>query len=148
MKYLYEAILTPWKHGYEVSFPDLDIVTQGDDLYDAVYMAQDLLQLWISSELAQGRSVPPATTNNQAPEGGQMVFIAVECTEKVPEIETMTVKEAADILGVSNARIYAMARDGILESTKVGNMLLLSTESVRKRYNEPRKAGRPKKVQA
>ncbi len=60
----------------------------------------------------------------------------------------MTVKEAADILGVSNARIYAMARDGVLESTKVGNMLLLSTESVRKRYNEPRKAGRPKKVQA
>lgn len=48
MKFLYEAILTPWSGGWEAEFPDLGICTQGDTLFDAAFMAQDLLTLWIS----------------------------------------------------------------------------------------------------
>lgn len=29
MKFLYEAILTPWSGGWEAEFPDLGICTQG-----------------------------------------------------------------------------------------------------------------------
>ena len=35
MKFLYEAILTPWSGGWEAEFPDLGICTQGDTLFDA-----------------------------------------------------------------------------------------------------------------
>ena len=52
MKFLYEAILTPWSGGWEAEFPDLGICTQGDTLFDAAFMAQDLLTLWISQALS------------------------------------------------------------------------------------------------
>lgn len=38
-----------------------------------------------------------------------------------------------------------MARYGILKARKVGNMLMVSTKSVKDRFNVPRKAGRPRK---
>ena len=57
----------------------------------------------------------------------------------------MTADEAADILDVSRSRIYAMVRDGILKARKVGATLMISTESVKERFNSPRKAGRPRK---
>ncbi len=85
MKYLYEAFLTPWGNGYEVSFPDLEIVTQGDDLHDAVYMAQDLLQLWISSERAQGHAIPPATMNNRLPREAKLFSSPSNAPTKFPK---------------------------------------------------------------
>lgn len=53
--------------------------------------------------------------------------------------------EVADILDASCSRIDALARDGILKARKAGNMLMISTESVKERFNAPRKAGRPRK---
>ncbi len=45
-RYFYEAVLTPNElGGYDARFPELDIITQGDDLTDAAFMAQDLLTL-------------------------------------------------------------------------------------------------------
>lgn len=38
-----------------------------------------------------------------------------------------------------------MARYGILKARKAGNMLMISMESVKDRFNVPRKAGRPRK---
>lgn len=36
-------------------------------------------------------------------------------------------------------------RDGVLEARKAGSMLMISTKSVKDRFNVPRKAGRPRK---
>lgn len=49
MKYAYTAIFTPTdKGGYSVGFPDLKgCSTCGDDVSDAIYMAQDVLCLWL-----------------------------------------------------------------------------------------------------
>lgn len=60
-------------------------------------------------------------------------------------LNEMTADEAADILDVSRSRIYAMVRDGILKARKAGSMLMISTESVKDRFNAPREAGRPGK---
>lgn len=60
-------------------------------------------------------------------------------------LNEMTADEAADILDVSRSRISAMVRDGILKARKAGSMLMISTESVKDRFNAPRKAGRPRK---
>lgn len=44
MEYVYPAILTPEEHGYSVAFPDLPgCYTCGDDLPDALHMAEDAL---------------------------------------------------------------------------------------------------------
>ena len=38
-----------------------------------------------------------------------------------------------------------MVRDGIFKARKAGNMLMISTGSVKGRFNAPREAGRPRK---
>jgi len=47
MKYTYSAVFTPEENGlFNVNFPDLkNCYTSGDDIADAIYMAQDVLCL-------------------------------------------------------------------------------------------------------
>ncbi|MCD8199550.1 MAG: type II toxin-antitoxin system HicB family antitoxin [Coriobacteriaceae bacterium] len=147
MRYLYEAVLTPNElGGFDVEFPDLDIVTLGDDVEDAANMAADLLQNWIIAALQRNQELPNPVMGRRAPKNGYVFVVVVDCEEDAPEVETMTAEEAAEVLDVSRSRIYAMVRDGILHATKVGNSVLIDTESVKKRFNEPQAVGRPKKT--
>lgn len=146
MKFLYEAILTPWSGGWEAEFPDLGICTQGDTLFDAAFMAQDLLTLWISQALREGRPLPEPRMDHPTPANGKAIAVAVECDADTPSLTTMTVQEAADTLDVSTSRIHAMIRDGILRTEKVGSARLVSADDVIDYFNSPRTAGRPKKV--
>lgn len=147
MTYLYEAIATPSEDGrYDIRFPDLDIMTMGEDLYDAAYMAQDLLSLHISEALKSGQELPTPKMDHDVPVGGMALGIAVDVSKHDLELEYMSVREAAEILDVSNPRIYALLRDGILEGRKVGGAQLVSTQSVKDRFNQPRSAGRPRKA--
>lgn len=147
-RYLYEAVFSPNElGGYDVSFPELGIVTMGDDLTDAAWAAQDLLTLHAEGERAMGRDLPESGSfGAAAPDGGAVIGIMAVVGEGGDEADEMTADHAADILGVSRPRVYAMARDGILESRKVGNSLMISAESVRARYSSPREAGRPRKA--
>lgn len=48
MKYVFPAILTPEEGGYVVRFPDVkNCFTEGDDLAEALDMAQDVLNLML-----------------------------------------------------------------------------------------------------
>ena len=89
MKFLYEAILTPWSGGWEAEFPDLGICTQGDTLFDAAFMAQDLLTLWISQALREGRPLPEPRMDHPAPANGKAIAVAVECDADTPSLATM-----------------------------------------------------------
>lgn len=60
----------------------------------------------------------------------------------------LSVAEAADVLDVSESRVRAMIRDGILQSCKVGRVHRVDAESVMRRFNEPVHAGRPKRTVA
>lgn len=147
MTYLYEAIATPLEDGrYDIRFPDLGIMTFGDDLYDAAYMAQDLLSLYISEKLKSGEVLPDPRMDHDVPNGSMGLGIAVDASKHDLELEYMSVREAAEMLDVSNPRIYAMLRDGVLEGRKVGGAQLVNTQSVKDRFNQPRSAGRPRKA--
>ena len=63
MKYTYPAIFTPEENGlYSVSFPDLQgCYTSGDDLSDAVYMAQDVLNLTLYDLEQDKKPIPKAS---------------------------------------------------------------------------------------
>lgn len=69
MKLVYPAIFTSYEDGtggYAVEFPDLPgCVTGGDDIVDAVFMAEDAASGWILTELEEGKAVPNATAMNE-----------------------------------------------------------------------------------
>ena len=63
MKYAYTAIFTSEKNGlYSVNFPDLQgCYTSGDDMSDAVYMAQDVLCLTLYDLEQDNKPIPEAS---------------------------------------------------------------------------------------
>lgn len=149
-KFFYEAIFTPNElGGYDVSFPELGIITFGDTLQDAAFMAQDLLTTVLSSKLADGEVVNEVGTfTNKCPRGSILMGIATYASPEHVIDKTMTAQEAAIHLNVSRSRIYAMVRDGLLRAVKSGNNRLIDAEDVMRRCKEPRKAGRPKSATA
>ncbi|MEG0370181.1 MAG: type II toxin-antitoxin system HicB family antitoxin [Hungatella sp.] len=65
MKLVYPAIFTPYEDhtgGYVVEFPDLPgCVTGGDDMAEAIFMAEDAASGWVLTELEEGNEVPGAS---------------------------------------------------------------------------------------
>jgi len=66
MKYTYTAVFTPEENGlFSVNFPDLQgCYTSGDDMTDAVYMAQDVLCLTLY-DMEQDKMPIPAASKPQ-----------------------------------------------------------------------------------
>ena len=62
-KYVYPAIFTPEEEGgYSVYFPDLEgCYTCGDDLQDAIIMAEDVLAFYLYDEEKEGKEIPAPT---------------------------------------------------------------------------------------
>lgn len=62
-KYVYPAIFEPEEEGgYSVFFPDLEgCYTCGDDLQDAIVMAEDALAFYLYDEESAGNKIPAAS---------------------------------------------------------------------------------------
>ena len=59
MQYVYPAIFTKEDTGYSVAFPDVDgCFTSGETLSEAIYMAEDALNLMLMVKEDAGESVP------------------------------------------------------------------------------------------
>ena len=69
MKLVYPAIFTPYEDGmggYAIEFPDLPgCVSGGDDMAEAMFMAEDAASGWVLTELEDGRKAPEATAINE-----------------------------------------------------------------------------------
>lgn len=65
MKLVYPAVFTPYEdgtEGYVVEFPDLPgCVTGGDNMAEALFMAEDAASGWILTELEDGKTAPKAS---------------------------------------------------------------------------------------
>ena len=63
MRYAYTAVFTQDENGlYSVNFPDLQgCYTSGDDISDAVYMAQDVLNLTLYDLEQDKKPIPKAS---------------------------------------------------------------------------------------
>lgn len=59
-KYAYPAVFTPESGGgYSVYFPDIEgCYTQGDDMADAIFMAEDALELMLYEYEESGKKIP------------------------------------------------------------------------------------------
>lgn len=80
MKLAYPAVFTPCEEGgYTVAFPDLPgCYTEGDDLADALYMAQDAASGIILLRLEKGEAPPSASELSSVEvSGGDIVSLVV-----------------------------------------------------------------------
>ena len=112
------------------------------------YKAEDLLTMDIAERLEAERTCPPywilwswGAISAGSIAMGIMALVEAGCERT----ETMTVAEAADILNVSRARIYALVKEGAIRSEKAGSSRLLNAQDVMDRFNSPRNPGRPPK---
>lgn len=145
MKCMYETILSPNElGGFDVRIPDLDCMTQGDSLDDAVDAARDLIALMVASHMECNESLPKNHFGHDVPKDGYAIAIFQEVD--APSDHDLTVRETAEVLDVTKARVYAMVRDGVLVGCKIGSAVMVSARSVREYERKPRKPGRPRKT--
>lgn len=142
---MYEAVLYPEEGGYGVEIPDLDVATWGRDLDDAAAMAYDAMAGTCAVMLSMGRPLPPTAWGHRCPNGGYVLALCADVSADAPEEPWMEVADAADVLQVSEERVRAMARDGVLSAEKVGGQWRVSAASVRARQANPPRGGRPRR---
>jgi len=101
MKYAYTAVFTPEESGlYSINFPDLQgCYTSGDDMADAIYMAQDVLNLTLYDLEQDNKPLPKASQPQDIKIGKkQFTSIIVVDTEAYRRIyENKSVKKTLTI---------------------------------------------------
>ena len=79
MRLVYPALFEPWEDGdgFTVTVPDLPgCITEGENLADAIAMAQDAASGWVLDELEDGHSIPkPSSMHNIHPEGNAFISL-------------------------------------------------------------------------
>ena len=103
MKLAYPAVFTPYEDGtggYVVEFPDLPgCVTGGDDMAEAIFMAEDAASGWVLTELEEGRKAPKASGFEEVhAEPGQFVnMIALDMDSYAAKYGDKAVKKTLTI---------------------------------------------------
>ena len=140
MEYTYRCVLTHESDGWVASFPQLGgYSTGGDTREEALRQAADLLTLLLCDYVERGEELPePGDVTELAP-------VTVSITpEVVEETHYETQTAAAELLGVTRARVNALVASGQLESMVFGGRRKVSIESVNRYAESERKAGRPR----
>ena len=132
--------------GYVVKPCGLDGATEGDTYEDAVEMAVDWLRVHALTALERGVEFKGGGLGHAPSRGGTVVTLAV-CVE-LSDVPAVTASEAADMLGVSTARVAQLCRDGSLNSWKVGSTRMVSRGSIECRLAARPGAGRPHRASA
>ena len=80
MKYVYPAVFTPEENGQiSVNFPDLEsCYTCGDDLVDALYMAEDVLAMTLVSYENDSTPIPTPSKKLSLEDGEFQNFIVCD----------------------------------------------------------------------
>lgn len=103
MKLAYPAIFTPYEDesgGYVVEFPDLPgCITGGDDLAEAIFMAEDAASGWVLTELEDGKKAPEASKASDVvvPEGAMVNIIALDMDAYAAKYGSNAVKKTLTI---------------------------------------------------
>lgn len=80
-KYVYPAVFeTEPEGGYSISFPDLPgCYSQGSDLTDAMYMANDALPFWLCYLEDESRDIPEASRLEDVEKGPNSFVTYIAC---------------------------------------------------------------------
>lgn len=145
MMYTYEGAIERQEGGWLVTFPAFPgCLGDGDTVQAACESAALSLQLAIAEYVDEGMALPRQPIN----EPPRAVF-TVEVTDSfIAETKCMTLKQAAEELGVSQGRITQLLTSGQLEAYEAGGKRLVTIASVNRRKANPPAPHRPKKKRA
>lgn len=111
-KYAYPAVFTPEENGqYSVNFPDLEsCYTCGDDMKDALLMAEDALAFTLYEYEKEGKEIPePSTANDISMEQGEFInYVACDTLEYRKMHNNKAVKKTLTIPEWLNESAMAM----------------------------------------
>ena len=80
MRYTYPAIFTPEEGGYSVIFPDLEgCYTSGDDMADAIYMAEDVLAFTMHDYEVNNKEIPVHVNTAEIPLTDEQFIRNISC---------------------------------------------------------------------
>jgi len=122
---------------------DMEGATSGKDRAEAADMAADWLRMEIEHRLMHGIGIPKPSFGNELQKNGYIMIVSVEVS--LDTINKVTASKAAEILGVTPARISHMIRDGLLTAFRDGNRTWVTRDSINARLADNRRAGRPRK---
>lgn len=142
MLYVYEFELFE-EDDYILAFP-FDFIggTQGINYAEASAMAADWLRTEIEQRLMRSEPIPEATLGNEPQNHGRILLVAVEVNLK--DINTVSAKDAANLLGISKSRVSQMLKSGQLAGYREGRDTFVTLDSIKARIASSPSAGRPK----
>ena len=106
MKYAYGAIFTPLDDGgYDVKVPDLPgCRTCGDNLADAIFMAEDAVAMWLWDAENKEESIPPATPLPDVPAPQFANYVMADTDEYRRKNDNRAVKKTLSLPSWLNAQ--------------------------------------------
>jgi len=141
MRYTYEFEFYPGEE-YLLAVPfDFDGGTFGDGPKDTAEMAADWLIETINDYLLQQKQVPIPTYGNQPEKNGLVALVSVDTS--LESIKTVFACDAAEMLGVTRARVTQLLNKGLLEGYRKGRTTNITLDSIKARLEDAPKAGRP-----
>lgn len=146
MKYVYQFEIHKSEKYYIANCDQLGLSTFGVDFKDAAESAFDILEMKVQDALMHKYKLPEAVFAEQAPEGAQLLAVAIDTS--LDDVKRVTASEAARRLGVSPARVSQLIKSGRLESFKDAGTVWVTVDSVNARLSDSPRAGRPAKVLA
>ena len=147
MQFTYEFELRRGENQWIIEAFDLPgCITQGEDVSDACNSAADLLREMAWEALLKGEDLADSTFGHEPSDRGVLVVVSVEATlDSLPKVSA---SEAARMLNVGRSRITAMLAAGLLDGWRDGRNTWVTLDSVTARKEDPRMAGRPRKMLA
>lgn len=101
MKYVYPAVFEPAEEGgYIVTIPDIPCAfTQGDDMADAIFMAQDAAAMLLADYEDEGKAVPKPSgiKDIEKTTGGVVSLVMADTDEWRKEADSKAVKKTLSI---------------------------------------------------
>ena len=109
MRYVYPAVFTPEENGqFTVNFPDLEsCYTCGDDLGDALYMAEDVLAMTLVSYENNSTPIPTPSKKLSLEDGEFQNFIACDTDSYRKQNMNRAIKKTLTIPAWLNERALA-----------------------------------------
>lgn len=105
----YPVIMEKDESGIFVTIPDLNQYTQGKDIADAIYMARDLIALWIVDQEDDGKAIPaPSSVSYDIPKGAICSFVDVDVEAYRKKYGTKNVKKNCTIPAWLNTKAEEM----------------------------------------
>lgn len=99
MKYVYQAVFTPIKDGgFDVEITDLPgCFTFGEDLADAVFMAQDAVSMWLWDAENNNENIPEATELKSVKKPQFISYVYADTDEYRRKYDTRAVKKTLSL---------------------------------------------------